>query len=282
MRTSEQLKGYLRNLAKEKNISAQELLQIFMFERLIERLSLSEYRNHIVLKGGLLVASLIGIDERTTMDMDTTIVRYPVTEESTETLIEDIIKVELDDGIQFEFLGLNPIRKNDDYSNYTIKLEATYEEIRVPLKIDVTTGDAITPREIAYDYYLSFEGRTVSIYSYPIETVLAEKLETILSRNVTNTRARDFYDIYLLYNTQWEKVDISDLKEALISTGTNRDSLDEIDAYSEIMEDISTSRTIITSWERYQSENAYAREIELKNILIVISNILELLNLDDK
>ena len=282
MRTSEQLKGYLRNLAKEKSISAQELLQIFMFERLIERLSLSEYRNHIVLKGGLLVASLIGIDERTTMDMDTTIVRYPVTEESMETLIEDIIKVELDDGIQFEFLGLNPIRKNDDYSNYTIKLEATYEEIRVPLKIDVTTGDAITPREIAYDYYLSFEGRTVSIYSYPIETVLAEKLETILSRNVTNTRARDFYDIYLLYNTQWEKVDISDLKEALISTGTNRDSLDEIDAYSEIMEDISTSRTIITSWERYQSENAYAREIELKNILIVISNILELLNLDDK
>ncbi|AYV34231.1 nucleotidyl transferase AbiEii/AbiGii toxin family protein [Erysipelothrix amsterdamensis] len=282
MRTSEQLKGYLRNLAKEKNISAQELLQIFMFERLIERLSLSEYRNHIVLKGGLLVASLIGIDERTTMDMDTTIVGYPVTEESMETLIEDIIKVELDDGIQFEFLGLNPIRKNDDYSNYTIKLEATYQEIRVPLKIDVTTGDAITPREIAYDYYLSFEGRTVSIYSYPIETVLAEKLETILSRNVTNTRARDFYDIYLLYNTQWEKVDISDLKEALIATGTNRDSLDEIDAYSEIMEDISTSRTIITSWERYQSENAYAREIELKNILIVISNILELLNLDDK
>lgn len=282
MRTSEQLKGYLRNLAKEKNISAQELLQIFMFERLIERLSLSEYRNHIVLKGGLLVASLIGIDERTTMDMDTTIVGYPVTEESMETLIEDIIKVELDDGIQFEFLGLNPIRKNDDYSNYTIKLEATYQEIRVPLKIDVTTGDAITPREIAYDYYLSFEGRTVSIYSYPIETVLAEKLETILSRNVTNTRARDFYDIYLLYNTQWEKVDISDLKEALIATGTNRDSLDEIDAYSEIMEYISTSRTIITSWERYQSENAYAREIELKNILIVISNILELLNLDDK
>ncbi|MDE8062093.1 nucleotidyl transferase AbiEii/AbiGii toxin family protein [Erysipelothrix rhusiopathiae] len=282
MRTSEQLKGYLRNLAKEKNISAQELLQIFMFERLIERLSLSEYRNHIVLKGGLLVASLIGIDERTTMDMDTTIVGYPVTEESMETLIEDIIKVELDDGIQFEFLGLNPIRKNDDYSNYTIKLEATYQEIRVPLKIDVTTGDAITPREIAYDYYLSFEGKTVSIYSYPIETVLAEKLETILSRNVTNTRARDFYDIYLLYNTQWEKVDISDLKEALIATGTNRDSLDEIDAYSEIMEDISTSRTIITSWERYQSENAYAREIELKNILIVISNILELLNLDDK
>ncbi len=282
MRTSEQLKGYLRNLAKEKNISAQELLQIFMFERLIERLSLSECRNHIVLKGGLLVASLIGIDERTTMDMDTTIVGYPVTEESMETLIEDIIKVELDDGIQFEFLGLNPIRKNDDYSNYTIKLEATYQEIRVPLKIDVTTGDAITPREIAYDYYLSFEGRTVSIYSYPIETVLAEKLETILSRNVTNTRARDFYDIYLLYNTQWEKVDISDLKEALIATGTNRDSLDEIDANSEIMEDISTSRTIITSWERYQSENAYAREIELKNILIVISNILELLNLDDK
>lgn len=282
MRTSEQLKGYLRNLAKEKNISAQELLQIFMFERLIERLSLSEYRNHIVLKGGLLVASLIGIDERTTMDMDTTIVGYPVTDESMERLIEDIIKVELDDGIQFEFLGLNPIRKNDDYSNYTIKLEATYQEIRVPLKIDVTTGDAITPREIAYDYYLSFEGRTVSIYSYPIETVLAEKLETILSRNVTNTRARDFYDIYLLYNTQWEKVDISDLKEALIATGTNRDSLDEIDAYSEIMEDISTSRTIITSWERYQSENAYAREIELKNILIVISNILELLNLDDK
>lgn len=194
MRTPEQLKGYLRNLAKEKKISAQELLQVFMFERLIERLSMSEYRDNFVLKGGLLVASLIGIDERTTMDMDTTIVGYPVTEESMEALIKDILAVKLDDGIQFKYIVLTPIRKNDDYSNYTITLEARYEGILVPLKIDVTTGDVITPSKVEYDYYLSFEDKTVLIYSYPLESIFAEKLETILSRNVTNTRARDFYD----------------------------------------------------------------------------------------
>lgn len=165
MKTPEQLKGYLRNMAKDKGISAQELLQMFMFERLIERISMSEYRNNLVIKGGLLVASLIGIDERTTMDMDTTIVGYPVTEESMEILIKGIIAIKLNDGIKFEYIGLNPIRKDDTYSNYTITIEARFEKILVTLKIDVTTGDVITPREVAYDYYLSFKNKTVSIYS---------------------------------------------------------------------------------------------------------------------
>ena len=281
MRTPEQLKGYLRNLAKEKKISAQELLQVFMFERLIERLSMSEYRNNLVLKGGLLVASLIGIDERTTMDMDTTIVGYPVTEESMEALIKDILAVKLDDGIQFKYIGLTPIRKNDDYSNYTITLEARYEVILVPLKIDVTTGDVITPSKIAYDYYLSFEDKTVLIYSYPLETIFAEKLETILSRNVTNTRARDFYDLYLLYNTKWDKVNLNVLKEALIATAINRETVDEVYDYIDVMNDISTSKTVISSWDRYQHENAYAQAIELNDIFKVISNILNLLKLTE-
>lgn len=281
MRTPEQLKGYLRNLAKEKKISAQELLQVFMFERLIERLSMSEYRNNLVLKGGLLVASLIGIDERTTMDMDTTIVGYPVTEESMEALIKDILAVKLDDGIQFKYIGLTPIRKNDDYSNYTITLEARYEGILVPLKIDVTTGDVITPSKIAYDYYLSFEDKTVLIYSYPLETIFAEKLETILSRNVTNTRARDFYDLYLLYNTKWDKVNLNVLKEALIATAINRETVDEVYDYIDVMNDISTSKTVISSWDRYQHENAYAQAIELNDIFKVISNILNLLKLTE-
>lgn len=281
MRTPEQLKGYLRNLAKEKKISAQELLQVFMFERLIERLSMSEYRDNLVLKGGLLVASLIGIDERTTMDMDTTIVGYPVTEESMEALIKDILAVKLDDDIQFKYIGLTPIRKNDDYSNYTITLEARYEGILVPLKIDVTTGDVITPSKIAYDYYLSFEDKTVLIYSYPLETIFAEKLETILSRNVTNTRARDFYDLYLLYNTKWDKVNLNVLKEALIATAINRETVDEVYGYIDVMNDISTSKTVISSWDRYQHENAYAQAIELNDIFKVISNILNLLKLTE-
>lgn len=281
MRTPEQLKGYLRNLAKEKKISAQELLQVFMFERLIERLSMSEYRDNLVLKGGLLVASLIGIDERTTMDMDTTIVGYPVTEESMEALIKDILAVKLDDGIEFKYIGLTPIRKNDDYSNYTITLEARYEGILVPLKIDVTTGDVITPSKIAYDYYLSFEDKTVLVYSYPLETIFAEKLETILSRNVTNTRARDFYDVYLLYNTKWDKVNLNVLKEALIATAINRETVDEVYGYIDVMNDISTSKTVISSWDRYQHENAYAQGIELNDIFKVISNILNLLKLTE-
>lgn len=252
-----------------------------MFERLIERLSMSEYRDNLVLKGGLLVASLIGIDERTTMDMDTTIVGYPVTEESMEALIKDILAVKLDDGIQFKYIGLTPIRKNDDYSNYTITLEARYEGILVPLKIDVTTGDVITPSKVAYDYYLSFEDKTVLIYSYPLETIFAEKLETILSRNVTNTRARDFYDLYLLYNTKWDKVNLNVLKEALIATAINRETVDEVYDYIDVMNDISTSKTVISSWDRYQHENAYAQAIELNDIFKVISNILNLLKLTE-
>lgn len=282
MRTAEQLKGYLRNLGKEKNVSAQELLQIFMFERLIERISMSEYRNHLVLKGGLLIASLIGIDERTTMDMDTTIVGYPVTEASMVALIKSILAIDLDDGIKFRYSGLVQIRKNDDYSNYTISLEAQYERILVPLKIDVTTGDVITLNKIEYDYYLSFEDKTVSIYSYPLETVFAGKLETILSRNVTNTRARDFYDVYLLYNMQWEKVNIYVLKEALMATATNRETINEVNDYIDIMNDISTSEIVISSWDRYQNENAYAQGIQLGSIFQVINIILESLNLNNK
>lgn len=252
-----------------------------MFERLIERLSMSEYRDNLVLKGGLLVASLIGIDERTTMDMDTTIVGYPVTEESMEALIKDILAVKLDDGIQFKCIGLTPIRKNDDYSNYTITLEARSEGILVPLKFDVTTGDVITPSKVSYDYYLSFEDKTVLIYSYPLETIFAEKLETILSRNVTNTRARDFYDLYLLYNTKWDKVNLNVLNEALIATAINRETVDEVYGYIDVMNDISTSKTVISSWDRYQHENAYAQAIELNDIFKVISNILNLLKLTE-
>lgn len=280
MRTPEQLKGYLRNLATEREVSAQELLQMFMFERLIERISLSKHSNKIVLKGGLLVASMIGIYERTTMDMDTTIVGYPVTESSIETLMNDIISIELNDGITFAFVGLNPIRMNDDYDNFTAVIESRYEGIHVTLKIDITTGDVITPRKIIYDYYLFFEDRTVPIFSYPLETVVAEKLETILNRNVTNTRARDFYDIYLLYNMKWDKVNPATLKDALIATAINRETIDEVYSYVEILNDIKSSKIVSDSWERYQNENAYARGIMLNDIFKVINCILESLYLN--
>lgn len=150
------------------------------------------------------------------------------------------------------------------------------------MKIDVTTGDVITPDKIEYDYYLSFEIRTVPIYSYPLETVFSEKLETILSRNVTNTRARDFYDIYVLYNTRWEEVNVKLLNDALIATATNRESLSEVYDYKDILKDISTSTTVISAWDRYQNENSYAQGIQFENVFKIIESILEVLDLSDK
>lgn len=199
MKTPEQLKGAICNLAKEKGIHAQEVLQIFMFERIIERLSISPYKDKFILKGGLLISAILGVAERTTMDMDTTIKGLPMEEKTIQKIINEILNQPVDDGIKFQLLNLTPIREDDEYANFRASIQAMYGKMKIPMKIDITTGDKITPEEIQFLYPFLFDNRQVVVKAYTQETILAEKYETIIRRNVGNTRARDFYDLHLLY-----------------------------------------------------------------------------------
>lgn len=203
---SPELKGAVKNIAKQKNVSPQAVLQTLMFERLVERLSVSKYRDKFILKGGLLISSMVGIGERTTMDMDTTVKGLDMNEEQVRGIIEQILKTEVNDDVVFEFMGIQPIREDDEYENFRVSLQAIYGKMRIPMKIDITTGDVITPREIIYHFPLTFEDRSVAVWAYTLETILAEKYETIIRRGTANTRARDFYDLYLLHKIYAEKL----------------------------------------------------------------------------
>jgi len=267
MKTPEQLKGAIRNIAKEKNLSAQEVLQIYMFERIIERISKSAYRDHFILKGGLLISSMVGIAERTTMDMDATIKGMPVDEETIIKAITEILSIDVGDEVQFQINSIKPIREEDTYDNFRVSIQAVYGRMNTPMKIDITTGDEITPREISYPYQFVFQDKSVNVMAYTLETILAEKYETLIRRNISNTRARDFYDLYLLYRLYKDRVDAETLREAVRATAAKRGSLNTLDEYMEITRDIEESDYLKRIWNNYQKENTYAKSVSFDDIL---------------
>ena len=195
------LKAQIRNMAREKDIYAQVILQNYMFERFLERLSKSNFKDNFILKGGMLIAAIVGIDNRSTMDMDATIKNYPITVDSLTKAITEICNIEINDHVNFTFIGIESIRDDDLYGGYRVSIKASYDTIVTPLSIDITTGDVITPQEILYLFKMIFDQGTIGVWAYNIETVLAEKVETILHRGEFNTRPRDYYDIYILVNT---------------------------------------------------------------------------------
>ena len=225
MISSESLKGKIRNIAHSKNLRSQEVLQMFFFERFLERLSKSKYKFNFVIKGGLLISSMIGIDNRTTMDMDTTIKGVPLKAEVIRNIVSEIINVEVDDGIEFEITDISHIREEDEYENFRVHLIANFGGIKNDMKIDITTGDAITPKEIEYLYPCMFQEESLKVLAYPLETILAEKYESVIKRNISTTRMRDFYDLYNLYNLRKEDINFDILKQAIISTANRRESL---------------------------------------------------------
>lgn len=273
MKSAEQIKGAVKNIAGRMNLKPQEVLQIFMFERLVERLSVSKYKDNIILKGGLLIASIIGIGERTTMDMDTTIQGLPMTEQTMEQVVKEIIDIDVGDGILFEFRGMQPIRENDEYNNFCASIYALYGKMKVPMKIDITTGDKITPRQIDYGYKFMFEEKTVMIKAYPLETIVAEKFETVIRRNIGNTRARDFYDLFLLMKMKRDEIRWDVLKEAVSVTAEKRGSSEDLKEYQEIIDDMKESQFLKRIWERYQEENTYSRGIGFDDTLDVVLQI---------
>ena len=278
MKTPEQLKGAIRNLAKKKGIHAQEVLQIFMFERIIERLSVSPYKDRFILKGGLLISAILGVAERTTMDMDTTVKGLPMDEQSIRKAISEILDQPVDDGIEFQLLDLTPIREDDEYENFRASVQATYGKMKIPMKIDITTGDEITPKEIQFSYPFLFDDRRVMVKAYTQETILAEKYETIIRRNVGNTRARDFYDLHLLYQLYRENADWNLLKQAVLATAKKRDSLSVLQDTKRILLALEESTILVDLWKRYQTQNLYAREITYPAIIETVKEFTEKMN----
>ena len=267
------LKERIKKYAKNNNIAAQVVLQNYMFERFLERLSVSEYREKFVVKGGMLIAAIVGLDTRSTMDLDTTLRNLPLTEEQISSALNTICSIDLKDDVVFDVKTLAPIRKDDIYGGYRVRIDATYDTMITPLSIDISTGDVITPEAVKYEFGGIFdEDVKITLWGYNIETVLAEKIETILSRSVFTTRPRDFYDVYILGTTQ--KYDKEILKDALKATAIHRGTLDKISDTASIIELISSSADLQNMWAKYQKKFPYANDITFENIIEILKTII--------
>lgn len=279
MKTPEQLKGAIRSMAAKKNLRAQEVLQMFLFERIIDRLAASSFRDNFILKGGLLISSMIGIGERTTMDMDTTARGIQMEEDEIVSAVKEIIAMDVGDGISFEFQKIEPIREDDAYNNFRVHLRAKYGKIDSPMKIDITTGDIITPAAIRYDFPFVFEEKTVPVMAYTLETVLAEKYETIIRRNIGTTRARDYYDLHTLYRSRKDVVQMEVLRAAVIHTAEKRDSVDDIMDWRDILKDIREEPQLYLLWDNYAADNKYIGDLKFNEVLDTVDEIAKILDL---
>lgn len=268
------LKAKIRNIAKQKNIPAQVILQNYMFERLLVRLSASEYKEKFVLKGGMLVAAIVGLDNRATMDMDTTLKNLPLTPEAIRSALEDICSIAFDDGVVYEIGTISPIRKDDIYGGYRVMLNARFDIMLTPLSIDVSTGDVITPHAVQYNFSEIFDDeKSYELWAYNIETVMAEKVETILRRGIFNTRPRDFYDAYILTTTQ--KFDITVFEDALKATANHRGTTNQIADVPSILHNIEESPELKTMWDKYRKQFFYAKHITYEQIMDSIKALLK-------
>ena len=266
------LKAKIRNIAKQKNIPAQVILQNYMFERLLVRLSASEYKEKFVLKGGMLVAAIVGLDNRATVDLDTTLKNLPLTPDAIRSALEQVCAISLDDGVVFEIGTISPIREDDIYGGYRVMLNAKFDTLLTPLSIDVSTGDAITPRAVQYNFSEIFDDeKTYELWAYNIETVMAEKVETILRRGVFNTRPRDFYDAYILTTTQ--KFDKAVFAEALSATAAHRGTAGQIADVPEILHNIEESPELRAMWDKYRKQFAYAQDITYEQIINAVRTL---------
>ncbi len=267
-------KAIINNMAKENNVTAQSVLQTYMLERLLERISISKYKDNFILKGGMLISAMLGIDSRTTMDMDTTIKGFPLTKDNITNIMDEICNIEIDDNVTLKINKVELIREDDDYGGYRITFEAKYNnEMPVIMKIDITTGDKITYKEIKYSFTLMLEDRKIQIWSYNVETIIAEKFEAIVKRGVLSTRIRDYYDVYMLINTQSKIIDKRTLKDAITLTAQYRGTSEIIKDWKKIVEKIANDSKMQRQWKRYQKDNFYAEEIEYNDLINAISKV---------
>lgn len=276
IKTARQLKDLIRNLSREKSADAQLLMRNYMMERFLERISLSEYRDKFILKGGMLVAAMVGLDARSTMDLDATVKGANVNVEDIENLISAIVSVPIDDGVKFQLKSISEIMDEAEYPGIRVSMTTTFDGVVTPLKIDISTGDAITPREVRYSFKLMLEDRSIDIWAYNLETVLAEKLETIITRTTTNTRMRDFYDLHILGQLHGQSIVPTDLRAALIATakkrGTEKYLADAPAAFDEVEADPNMEKL----WRAYQKKFFYAADLSWHTVMESIRSLYEL------
>ena len=256
-----QLNALIRNKAAGDGDKAQILLRIYMMERLLERISVSRYRDNFILKGGMLVSSLVGVDMRTTMDIDTTIRALPLTQEKAKAFLEKIMAIDLEDNVSFRITKIEDIMEGHEYEGIRFHIEGVLEKLRQTIKIDISTGDAIIPAAVKYELPLILENRKIGLWAYNMETLLAEKLETVMTRAEANTRMRDFYDIYILTRQEVIEINPTHLKEAFAATCRKRGSEAAIPSFDEVLESIETSPEMLDAWENYRKNNPYVEDL---------------------
>lgn len=264
-----------KKLANELGLTQLELYQRFMFERILERISVSKYRDNFILKGGLLLSAMLGIDSRTTRDMDISIKGIDVTKEKMIQVLNEILSIDLKDNVKFEIVTITDIREEDEYGGNKYHLVGKLENLKVTLEIDISTGDKITPKELRFEYNSLFENKKIYIDSYNIETILAEKIETILRRGRFNARMKDFYDVYFFLKNLNKEIDLKIFKQALNNTLVNREAFDYYNDYAQILNEILNNDRINEYWSTYIKKNKYARDIEFKEIINMLIQFID-------
>lgn len=276
IKTAKQLKDLIRNLSKRNTSDAQVLMRNYMMERFLERISLSEYSDKFILKGGMLVAAMVGLDARSTMDLDATVKGANVNTEDVEIIINNIIAVPLDDGVKFRINEFFEIMDEADYPGVRVSMETEFDNVRTPLKIDISTGDVITPQEVRYSFKLMLEERYIEVWAYNLETVLAEKLETVIARTITNTRMRDFYDIHALMGLNKHDLNTQTLQSALKATAHKRNTEEHLKEATIIFDEVEQDTTMQKLWIAYQKKFSYASELSWNSVMNSVRSLYEL------
>lgn len=271
---SMQLKDKLKNISKEKNVDFNTLLRLYMYDRFIERLGKSKYKDNFILKGGFYLSTLFGIENRTTMDIDASFRKTNLNEETIEKMMKEIVSIKINDDTKLSYLGIETIRDEDEYGGYRVSICVEIENIKEKFHIDIATGDPITPKEIIYKYKPILGEHYINLWAYNIESVLAEKIETILSRVELNGRMRDFYDIYLIYTKEWNHINIDHFKKAVDNTFLKRNFINDPMIALDI---IKNSKILKSRWKIYQKKYEYANNINFDAILICIEEMLKLI-----
>lgn len=267
MKSATAVKAKIKNKAGGNSDKSQVMLRIYLMERLLERVSLSKYRDNFVLKGGLLVSSLVGVDMRSTMDVDTTVKSLPMNKKSVQKILEEIMEIELEDGVSFRISKVQDIMEGHEYEGLRFMIECSMERLKQTIKIDISTGDEITPGAIAYKLPLIIEDRSIDLWAYNLETILAEKLETLMVRGEANTRMRDFYDIHVLIQQDTVTVDRDTLKAAFYATCKNRGSTEQIGTINDVITKIAGDETMKQQWDNYRKTNYYVGTLEWDDVI---------------
>lgn len=273
--TPEQIKGRIKSVAKQNNADARTLMRIYMKERFLERLAQSEYRDNFIIKGGILVTAMIGVAHRSTMDIDTSMKNLNLSAEDALRVVNQVKDIDLDDGVSFEVKDVSNIMDEMEYPGIRVTMNANVGRSITPLKIDISTGDVITPRAIEFNYDLLLEDRSISLWSYNLETILAEKLQTVLARGILNTRMRDFYDIRMLLDTYEDKVNKAVLKDAFAATCKKRGTDHLQEQAEEIIKIIEADEQLQVLWRAYQKKYSYAAEIDYASVISGVRKLMD-------